>query len=55
MASSFSDRRLGSRYLDCAAMAGAQLANSPELGMFRRSIAKAMPPTIRGSQKRITW
>ena len=48
MAGSFSDRRLGSRYLDCAAMAGAQLANSPGLGMFRRSIAKAMAADDQG-------
>ena len=39
----------------CAAIAGAQVANSPRLGMCRRSIAKATPPMTRGSQKRMTW
>ena len=38
----------------CAAIAGAQVANSPRLGMCRRSIAKATPPMTRGSQKRMT-
>jgi hypothetical protein len=40
--------------VDCAAIAGAQVASSPPLGISRRSAAKAMPPTTSGSQKRIT-